>query len=78
MSGMWNSTTFMTPLNMSGVDEEVFINKSALDADESKRDFVFDRIDVRIIFISLYSLVFCCCFIGKYLTVTQYINVAKE
>lgn len=31
----------------------------------SKKDFIFDRIDIRIIFISLYSLVFTCCFCGK-------------
>lgn len=31
-----------------------------------KRDFVFDRTDVRVIFITLYSMVFCCCFFGKY------------
>lgn len=30
-----------------------------------KKDFVFDRSDVRILFITLYSLVFCCCFFGK-------------
>lgn len=30
-----------------------------------KRDFVFDRTDVRVIFITLYSMVFCCCFFGK-------------
>lgn len=38
-----------------------------LDDDESlKKDFVFDRTDVRVIFITLYSLVFCCCFLGKH------------
>lgn len=30
------------------------------------REFIFDRTDVRIIFITLYSLVFFCCFFGKY------------
>lgn len=30
-----------------------------------KRDFVFDRTDVRVIFVTLYSMVFCCCFFGK-------------
>lgn len=29
------------------------------------REFIFDRTDVRIIFITLYSLVFFCCFFGK-------------
>lgn len=31
-----------------------------------KRDHVFDRTDVRAIFIIMYSLVFCCCFFGEY------------
>lgn len=31
-----------------------------------KRDHVFDRTDVRVIFIIIYSLVFCCCFFGEY------------
>lgn len=48
----------------------IYINGSldivnAGDDDTAKRDFVFDRTDVRIIFISLYSLVFCGCFVGK-------------
>lgn len=33
---------------------------------DGKRDFVFDRTDVRVIFITLYSMVFCCCFFGKF------------
>lgn len=28
-------------------------------------EYIFDRTDVRVIFIILYSLVFCCCFFGK-------------
>jgi hypothetical protein len=28
--------------------------------------YVFDRADVRAIFITLYTVVFCCCFFGKY------------
>lgn len=31
-----------------------------------QKEFIFDRKDVRVIFITLYSLVFCCCFFGKY------------
>lgn len=30
-----------------------------------KKDHVFDRTDVRVIFITMYTLVFCCCFFGK-------------
>ena len=28
-------------------------------------EFIFDRTDVRAIFITLYTIVFCCCFFGK-------------
>lgn len=42
-------------------------NESAVDDDEPfKKDFVFDRTDVRVIFITMYTLVFCCCFFGEY------------
>lgn len=29
------------------------------------KDYIFDRTGVRVIFITLYSLVFCCCFFGE-------------
>lgn len=29
------------------------------------REFIFDRLYVRVLFITLYSLVFCCCFLGE-------------
>ncbi|XP_047516286.1 trissin receptor [Pieris napi] len=32
-------------------------------------EFIFDRTDVRAIFISLYTLVFCCCFFGNLLVI---------
>lgn len=28
-------------------------------------EFIFDRTDVKAIFITLYTIVFCCCFFGK-------------
>lgn len=34
-------------------------------ADKVSREYIFDRTDVRVIFITLYSIVFCCCFFGK-------------
>lgn len=37
-----------------------------------KRDHVFDRTDVRVIFTIIYSLVFCCCFFGKFATQRLY------
>lgn len=43
-----------------------FIFNLSSPIESQKRDFVFDRTDVRVLFITLYSLVFCCCFFGKY------------
>ncbi|XP_058448036.1 trissin receptor isoform X2 [Malaya genurostris] len=34
-----------------------------------QKEFIFDRTDVRVIFITLYSLVFCCCFFGNLLVI---------
>lgn len=57
------------PNSISGIhggDASFIANFSFVnDVDGSKRDFVFDRTDVRVIFITLYSLVFCCCFFGE-------------
>lgn len=41
------------------------VDLSDLDGDIRQKEFVFDRTDVRIIFVTLYSLVFGCCFFGK-------------
>lgn len=30
------------------------------------KEYIFDRKEVRILFITLYTLVFCCCFFGKF------------
>lgn len=40
-------------------------NDSLIDEELFKKDFVFDRTDVRVIFITMYTLVFCCCFFGE-------------
>lgn len=66
LENMWNVS--MAP--ESAIDEIYGNGNSTVTAgngdDAEKRDFVFDRTDVRVIFISLYSLVFCGCFIGEY------------
>lgn len=42
-------------------------NGSTIQNDELlKRDHVFDRTDVRVIFTIIYTLVFCCCFFGEF------------
>ncbi|KAH8375079.1 hypothetical protein KR093_003282, partial [Drosophila rubida] len=40
----------------------------ATDADKAS-EYIFDRTDVRIIFITLYTIVFCCCFFGNLLVI---------
>lgn len=46
-------------------NDSSFITNLSASNESQKRDFVFDRTDVRVLFITLYSLVFCCCFFGK-------------
>lgn len=42
---------------------------------ENTSEYIFDRTDVRIIFITLYTIVFCCCFFGKCSSIDEsYIN----
>lgn len=54
-------------LNASAwIHSDLTANRSQHFKDLMRKDFVFDRTDVRIVFISLYSLVFCCCFCGMY------------
>lgn len=60
-----NISTTIQPNNNSSREFNLF--GGGLGDDETlKKDFVFDRTDVRVIFIALYSLVFCCCFLGEY------------
>lgn len=33
----------------------------------SDDEYIFDRTDVRAIFITLYTIVFCCCFFGEFI-----------
>lgn len=67
---IYNATILSRMVNGSsgsGIGSNNFSNSSFTDDDEPfKKDFVFDRTDVRVIFITMYTLVFCCCFFGKY------------
>lgn len=52
-------------------NEDVFkrLDATGNDTDDDgllRENHVFDRTDVRAIFIIMYSLVFCCCFFGEY------------
>lgn len=50
-----NITRFENHTNQTSDGDELF-----------QKDHVFDRTDVRVIFIVMYSVVFCCCFFGKF------------
>lgn len=65
--GSLNGTDyFMNFTSTATTSNHYRTNESAIDGDEPfKKDFVFDRTDVRVIFITMYTLVFCCCFFGE-------------
>lgn len=52
-----------TALTVTGRDSSEPLDEE--DADNTS-EYIFDRTDVRIIFITLYTIVFCCCFFGEY------------
>lgn len=55
-------------MNNSDFDENFgnFNESNSTDYDLTPREYIFDRQEVRIIFIILYSIVFCCCFFGEW------------
>lgn len=66
--GSLNGTDyFMNFTSTATTSNHYRTNDSTTDGDEPfKKDFAFDRTDVRVIFITMYTLVFCCCFFGEY------------
>ncbi|XP_064554348.1 trissin receptor isoform X2 [Drosophila montana] len=61
-----NSGAATTALALS----EVTTTEPADEEDaENSSEYVFDRTDVRVIFITLYTIVFCCCFFGNLLVI---------
>lgn len=55
-----------TSEGVGGVALDPGLEGSFMAASHNK-EYVFDRTDVRVVFITLYSLVFCCCFFGEFL-----------
>lgn len=60
-----NSSDFGNVIYSSQDDNESSIVNSTLDFVFEPKEYIFDRKEVRAIFITLYSLVFCCCFFGE-------------
>lgn len=42
------------------------LNETNIGENSPRRSHPFERLDVRVIFISMYALVFSCCFFGEY------------
>jgi hypothetical protein len=64
-----SSSTSSLLTNVTDSGDEIYSNDSFMSNDTlnmSAREYVFDRKDVRYVFITLYSLVFCFCFFGEY------------
>nr|NP_001260108.1 trissin receptor, isoform D [Drosophila melanogaster]AGB92644.1 trissin receptor, isoform D [Drosophila melanogaster] len=64
------STTSLVPALTTGLsgDGSGAVIEDEEDAEKAS-EYIFDRTDVRIIFITLYTLVFCCCFFGNLLVI---------
>ncbi|XP_032581922.1 trissin receptor isoform X1 [Drosophila sechellia] len=65
-----DSTTSLVPALTTGLsgDGSGAVIEDEEDAEKAS-EYIFDRTDVRIIFITLYTLVFCCCFFGNLLVI---------
>lgn len=48
------------------IDNHTTANRTIYDRDLQEHDHAFQRTDVRVIFITIFTLVFCVCFIGEY------------
>ncbi|XP_037710893.1 trissin receptor isoform X1 [Drosophila subpulchrella] len=68
-----DSTTALIPVQtttgISGVGGDGLAELEDEEDAEKASEYIFDRTDVRIIFITLYTLVFCCCFFGNLLVI---------
>ncbi|XP_036675011.3 trissin receptor isoform X1 [Drosophila suzukii] len=67
-----DSTTALIPVQTTGISEVGGAGLAELEDEEDAEkasEYIFDRTDVRIIFITLYTLVFCCCFFGNLLVI---------
>lgn len=58
-----NVTEFGNVLYSSPDDNETLSGNDTFPFEP--KEYIFDRKGVKVIFVTLYSLVFCCCFFGK-------------
>ncbi|XP_015035281.2 trissin receptor isoform X2 [Drosophila pseudoobscura] len=62
-----DTTTALVPV-LGGGGAAIDVIEDEEDAANAS-EYIFDRTDVRIIFITLYTIVFCCCFFGNLLVI---------
>ena len=63
LKSLHNGTRAMAAERLPQDGHEARVEATSVDSLES--EYIFDRLDVRIIFITLYSVVFACCFFGE-------------
>ncbi|KAH8413943.1 hypothetical protein KR009_000639 [Drosophila setifemur] len=62
-------TTALVPVQAPGISGHGFEGIEEENESTEVSEYIFDRTDVRIMFICLYSIVFCCCFFGNLLVI---------
>ncbi|CAH0725808.1 unnamed protein product, partial [Brenthis ino] len=66
----YTATTDGNETDISSVDNTTYtLRKNESQYSMEDDEFIFDRTDVRAIFITLYTIVFCCCFFGNLLVI---------
>lgn len=78
-----NSNLTATPYLNTGFNSSLDYPLTNLNGNTSinelvQKEFIFDRIDVRIFLFTIYSLVFCCCFIGELFFHSINLNIKKN
>lgn len=74
---VYNDTWENVPVNISQINSnESNFNRTQFPLEDD--EYIFDRTDVRAIFITLYTIVFCCCFFGKYFFITALYSYFPE
>lgn len=72
LTSLNNLSDIQYQLNGTSTTSDIYLNSTFSNSiynDDyfETKDYIFDRTGVRILFITLYSLVFCCCFFGKFI-----------
>lgn len=60
-----SATEFGSVIYSHDDNESSLMTNGSLDFKYEHKEYIFDRTEVRVLFVTLYSLVFGCCFFGK-------------